>query len=142
MNDMIGSKPPAWFWALAVIGLLWNLYGIWAYLGFVGTVATPMTDAERSIAATMPVWAHAAFAIAVFAGALGALGLVLRKAWAKLLLLLSLLAVLVQQAWFLGMSGALDTLGASGAGLPIAIILVAVVLYWLAGTGAKRGWLS
>ena len=145
MNNIIGARAPSWFSALAVIGLVWNLYGVWAYLGHVGAVgggADAMTEAERDLAATMPTWATAAFAIAVFAGVLGALGLVLRKAWARPLLILSLVAVLVQQVWFLLLSDSLSVLGAAGAGLPVAIILVAVVLAMAANSGVRRGWLS
>lgn len=142
MNEVIGGRPPGWFWALAAVGLLWNLYGVWAYLSHVGAVGGGMSEAEAALAATMPVWATAAFAIAVFAGELGAVGLVMRKTWARPLLLLSLAAVIVQQIWFLGLSGALDTLGAAGAGLPVAIILVAIVLAWLADKSVKRGWLG
>jgi hypothetical protein len=127
-----------------VLGLVWNLYGVWAYLGHVGLIGTgadAMTAAERNLASSMPDWATGAFAIAVFTGAIGALLLVLRNSWARPLLGLSLLAVIVQQIWFLLLSDALDVIGAAGAGLPVAIVLVAIVLLMLANSGVRRGWL-
>lgn len=145
MNDAIVVRPPAWFWILAILGLLFELFGVGTYLMYVGILPgndADMSEAERALMDGMPVWATAAYAIAVFAGALGALGLLLRKAWARLLLILSLLGILVQFGWWLLLSGAMEVIGPSVATVPAVIILVAIVLVWLAGIGVKRGWLA
>ena len=47
----------------------------------------------------MPAWVTGAFAIAVFGGALGCVGLLMLKRWSTWLLLISLLAVLAQDLW-------------------------------------------
>ena len=136
MNDMIGSRAPAWLRGVALLALLWNLFGVYAYLQTVG--ALPGGDPAMS-AATMPTWVTGAFAVSVFAGALGSLGLLLLKRWAKLLLLLSLLALLAQDLWaFVLRDGGPD----KGPALPIAINLIAILLVWLAYMADRRGWLS
>lgn len=134
MNDMIGTRAPIWLRIVAALGLLWNLFGCYAYLQVVG--ALPGGEAMRD--SPMPAWVTAAFAIAVFGGALGSLGLLLLKGWSRLLLLLSLLAVLVQDVW----AYVLNEAPAGDIVLPILVNLIAIALAWLAHDAGKRGWLS
>lgn len=144
MNEVIGAKPPGWFRIVAVLAVLWNLIGVWQYLSKVG-MAPPMmemTPEEVTLAASMPVWATAGFAIAVFGGLLGSLGLLLGKAWARLLFILSLLGMLCQFGWWLGMSGAMEQMGASSAAMPAVVVLIGLLLIWLANTGVRKGWLT
>ena len=136
MNDLTASRAPAWLRIVALLAVLWNLYGVYAYLQTVGAV--PGGDPAMA-ASTMPTWVTGAFAIAVFAGVLGSLGLLLLKRWAKLLLLLSLLAVLAEDLWaFVLREGGPD----KGPIIPIAVNLVAILLVWLAYTADRKGWLS
>ena len=141
---IVGASPPAWFRIVAVLAVLWNLVGVWTYLSKVG-MAPPMMDMtpdEAALAASMPTWATAGFAVAVFAGLLGSLGLLLSKAWARLLLILSLLGMLVQFGWWLLLSGAMERMGNSSAAMPAIVVLIGVLLVWLANIGVKRGWLT
>lgn len=144
MNDVIGARPPGWFRIVAVLAVLWNCIGVWGYLSKVGVVPPmmAMTPDETALAASMPTWATAGFAVAVFGGLLGTLGLLLGKAWARLLLILSLLGMLVQFGWWLLMSGAMEQMGPSSAGMPAIVVLIGVLLIWLANIGVKRGWLT
>ena len=142
--NVIGASAPAWFRIVAVLAVLWNLIGVWTYLSKVG-VAPPMmemTTDEAALAASMPTWATAGFAVAVFGGLLGSLGLLLSKAWARLLLILSLLGMLVQFGWWLLMSGAMERMGGSSAAMPAVVLLIGVLLVWLANMGIKKGWLT
>ena len=144
MNDVIDGRPPAWFWIVAVLGLLWELFGVWMYLMTVGVVpnAQEMSEAERSLMESSPTWVTALFAIGVFAGALGALGLVLRRRWARPLLILSLIAVILQFGGWLLMTDAIEIMGPPVFVMPAVIVVVAILLAWVASTGVKRGWLS
>ena len=143
MNEVIGARAPGWFRAVALLAVLWNLIGVYFYLVHVGAVAGPeASEAEAAIGQAMPSWATACFAVGVFGGTLGALGLVMLKAWSRSLLLLSFLALLAEQCWLLFMSGAPQQLGPSAYGLPVTILVIALLLVWLANTGVKKGWLS
>ena len=136
MNDVMPSPAPVWLRIVAVLALLWNLYGVYAYLQTGG--ALPGGD-PAMMAEARPAWVTAAFAVAVFAGALGSLGRLLLKRWAKLLLLLSLLCVLAEDVWQFVLREAgpdKDPI------LPFAVNLVAILLVWLAYTADRRGWLS
>jgi len=140
MNEVIGARAPAWLRIVALLGLLWNLYGVYAYLQTVGALAGG--EAMAAAAAARPGWVTAAFALAVFAGALGSLGLLLLQSWSKLLLLLSLLAVLAMDVWTLALSGVAATMAGGELGLTITVALVAILLVWLAYSADKKGWLS
>lgn len=145
MSDLIGARAPGWFRLLAVLGLAWNAFGVYMYLSKVGMFGDPLagqSQAYRDLAASVPSWVTAAFAVAVFAGFIGTLLLVMLKRLAKPLLILSLLAVLVQCAWIVGMSNARAVEGNMAFVMPGMITLVAILLVWLAMVGDRKGWLS
>jgi len=145
MSDIVGRKPPTWFWVVAVLGLLWEAFGVATYLMHVEILpmnTSGMNEAELTLSRSMPNWATAAYAIAVFAGLLGAVGLALRKGWSRTLLFLSLLALLVQFGWWVLISGAMEIIGPSMMVMPAVVIVVGVVLVLVANHAAKRGWLT
>jgi len=137
------TNPPAWFRIVAVLAVLWNCIGVYFYLLHVGAVPGPeMSEAERAVMAELPGWSTAAFATGVFAGLLGSLGLLLGKSWARLLLFLSLVALIALEGWFVFMTSAVEAMGPSTYAMPALIVGIAILLAWLANTGVKRGWLS
>ncbi|MBT8305598.1 MAG: hypothetical protein KJN85_01545, partial [Maribacter sp.] len=90
-----------------------------------------------------PAWATAAFAIAVWGGVLGCIGLLLRKKWARPVLVVSLLGILVQMSYFFFMTNAAEVYGAAqGVIMPVLFILIAVGLVLFAKTAQKKGWIS
>jgi hypothetical protein len=138
MNNVIGARAPAWLRIVAALGLLWNLFGVYNYLMTVGVVG----GADAAAAGAMPAWVTGAFAIAVFGGALGCLGLLMLKSWSKLLLLVSLLAVLAMDLWMFVLSGMGATAGSAELGVTAAVVVVAVLLVWLAYSSDRKGWLG
>ena len=94
MNGIDGVRPPTWFWIVAVLGLAWEGFGVFQYLTHVGVFPSSMemSEAERSLMESSPTWVTGLFAIGVFAGALGVIGLLLRKSWARPLLYVSMVA--------------------------------------------------
>lgn len=138
MNTVIGARAPAWLRIVAALALLWNLFGVYNYLMTVGVVG----GADAAAAGAMPAWVTGAFAIAVFGGALGSLGLLMLKRWSKLLLLFSLLAVLAMDLWMFVLSGLGGTMAGAEMGVTAAVVLVAVFLVWLAYSADGKGWLG
>jgi hypothetical protein len=135
---------PAWFRIAAILALLWELFGVAMYLMHVGVLPSDpgqMSEAERSLMESSPVWVTALFATGVFAGALGALGLVLRRRWARPVLILSLVAVVLQFGGWLLFTDAIAIIGPTVVLMPLVIVAVAILLVWLAGAAAGRGWL-
>jgi len=138
MSDVVDGRAPSWLRIVAVLGLLWNLFGVYEYLMTVGVVS----GANEAAAPAMPAWATGAFAIAVFGGALGSLGLVMLKRWSKLLLVLSLICVVALDVWSFALSGAASTMGGAEMAVTGAVLAIAVLLAWLSWTADSKGWLS
>ncbi len=138
-------KPPIWFWIVSIVALLWNLMGVLAYLGeaYMSEEAFALlSEGERTLYEARPAWVTGAFAIAVFAGALGCIGLLLRKKWAAMVLVISLLGVIGQQTYLFFMSDTFDVMGNSAMFMPITIIIVAILLIVLARSANKKMWMS
>jgi Co/Zn/Cd efflux system component len=135
---------PTWFKVVAVLALLWNLLGCFAFfsdLRLSPEDLAKLPEAQQALYDARPGWAVAATAIAVFGGALGSIGLLLRKKWALPVFVLSLLGILVQDVSLFVLAD-----GATLAG-PIAVVMQAVVLavgiglIQLSRKGIARGWL-
>jgi hypothetical protein len=129
---------------VALAALLWNGFGCFMYVSQVGMAADEMAKlpaVQQEVWRAMPGWAVGAYAVAVWAGLLGAVGLLLRRKWARLAFAASLVGVIAQFGWtFLG-TAILEKMGASAAAFPAFIFLVAALLLWFSGLAARRGWL-
>ena len=138
--------PPRWYRIVAVIAVLWMLFGVLAwFMDFMTDEATVagLSDAQRQVYAQRPQWLFVAYGIAIFTGLAGAVGLLMRKSWATPALAISLIAVVVQFGYtFLGM----DTIALLGAAValpfPIVIFLIGALLLWLSMHAKQRGWIT
>ena len=132
-------KPPVWFWIVSVVGLVWNGLGVNHYLQQAYKTESwrsQLSAEQLEFISNAPAWLTAAFAIAVFAGALGCIALLLRKKWANNLLLLSLIAVIVQMGYLL-IKGHVDNMI-----ITILVIVFAIFLVWFSKNSTAKGWLS
>ncbi|MBI3792298.1 MAG: hypothetical protein HY275_15660 [Gemmatimonadetes bacterium] len=137
------QAPPRWFMPVAILALLWNLLGCFAYLSDVMLKPediAKMTAAQQAMYHARPAWSVGATAFAVWFGALGCVALILKKRWALPVLVISLLGCLVQDASLFMLSGAAPD--ATALGLQGFVLVVAVALVWLARTGSQRNWLG
>jgi len=139
------NPAPKWYLPVAILALLWNLLGCAAYLGDV--MLTPddiakMSPDQQALYAARPAWAVAATAIAVWGGAAGCLGLVLRKRWALPLLLLSLAGVIVQDVALFVVSSAAAQAGTVAYVLQGLVLAIAIGLVLLARRAIARGWIA
>lgn len=143
MND--SKKPPIWFWVVSVLALLWNLMGVYNYLYIkfnqVALLET-MTQEQRELFEGIPAWATAAFAIAVFSGAIASIALLLRKKWAKSLFIVSLIAAVIQFINWLFLQNAGEVYGTSAYTMPILVVVVGLFLIFFSKKGIEKGWLS
>lgn len=139
------TRPPAWYWIVAVLALLWEATGCYFYLVQVrmGPAELAQLRAVQAEAfASMASWQWAAFAIAVWSGLAGALGLLLRRRWAIWGFWLSLIAAAVQYGYTLFATPLIERMGAAEAlPLPITIIVLGLVFVWFAGFATNKGWL-
>jgi hypothetical protein len=140
------SKPPTWYWVLSGLALLWMLFGVMAWVMDLMTDEaglSQLSEAQRQLYAARPQWLFVVYGVAIFSGLAGAIGLLLRKSWASMLLVLSLAAIIVQFGYtFLGMR-AVQLLGAAAAiPFPLAIFVIGVALVWFANRARQRGWIA
>ena len=141
---MHATQPPTSYRVIAVLALLWNLFGLasfYLHVTAMPAVVAAWPQTQQSIAAATPSWVVVPFAIATIGGVLGSLGLLLRKRWAELMLLLSLLGILVQFGSIYLLTPALALTGLGGAILPLCIVLVGMFLWYYARKVALRGWI-
>jgi len=102
MADRSAARPPSWYWIAAGASTLWSLIGCAAcymQLGISEADLAKVPAAQQAIWRMMPLWAAIAYAVAVGFGLAGSLSLLVRKAWAQSLFVVSLIAVVLQFGW-------------------------------------------
>ncbi|HMC02019.1 MAG TPA: hypothetical protein VKN14_13360 [Flavobacteriaceae bacterium] len=139
MSENSTNKPPFWFWLVSAIALIWNGMGVNAYIQQAydtESYRAMYSEEQLEIAANMPAWYTALFAIAVFGGVFAAIGLLLRKKWATTLWIISLIAVIIQMGYVF-IKGY-----ASSIPMTIMIIVFAFIFVWFSKKSAAKGWIS
>lgn len=145
MNTTTTASRPFTYWLIAVLALIWNLFGavmLYLQVNMPPDRLAQLTDAQRLVHEATPVWLNVAFAVAVFGGVLGAVGLLLKKRWAVAMFLLSLLGLLAQLTGAYTATPAWAAYGAAGLVLPIVLLLIALFLLSYARRARARGWLG
>jgi hypothetical protein len=139
MTDETGSVPSVhWsFWVISVFGLIYNAMG---GINFVSQMdaanLAAFPEGYRAIIEGRPLWATAAFAIAVFGGALGCLALLLRHSAAFYVLIISLLGAVVTMVHTLSVAPFEFVIG------NLVQLVVTVLLIWYARYAQGRNWIS
>lgn len=143
-TDTISSRPTS-FWVIAIAALLWNLLGVvmfYMQVSMTPEALAALPAAERGLYEAAPAWINIAFGVAVFGGVLGALGLLMKKRWTVMMFALSLVGLVVQLVSLYTLTHAWQVTGPPGAILPIALLLIAVFLWWYARKAAARNWIN
>ena len=140
------NKPNIGFWVIGVIALLWNAMGVDAYIQQAYNTARHQEmypdPKQLEIANNLPSWLTAVFAIAVFAGALGCISLLLRKKIANFLFRISLLAVVIQTVYNVFMNEGKEFYGTFEYSMLILIPIIAFFLMVYSKKSIEKGWLS
>jgi len=136
---------PKYYMALAIGALLWNLLGVGAF--FMDTLMSEeaiaaLPEAEQELRKSFPIWTKVVYGLAVFPGLIGAIGLLVKKEFATLFFLISLIAVLLQMGYTLFMTDVIEVRGMGAAVMPVLVILIAGYLYYFSMKGIQRGWLT
>lgn len=134
---------PKWFMPVAVLALLWNLLG--CFMIGQDVMLTPEDIAKlppdmQAVNAGREAWMVIGSVVGVVAGALGSLGLVLRRRWATPLLVLSVLGLVAQDLGFVLIARTVP-IPMAGWILQGLVLVIAILLVLLARKAAARGWL-
>jgi hypothetical protein len=146
MLDEINGKPPLSFWMVAGVALAWNLIGLFMY--YSGVSATPeqlktvySPEQFAAIEAT-PVWVTSAFAIATTVGVIASIVLLLRKALAFVLFVVSFVALMIQDLYLFLLSDSLAVFGSSLLVVQGCVFVGGVIWIWYASLARNRGWIT
>jgi hypothetical protein len=132
---------PKSFWVGAIAVLLFMGVGVAGYLATVMTPLDQMPAEQQAKMAVMPVWQTAVYAIAVWSGLLGAVGLLLRRRWSKQALLVSLIGAVGTFLPFLVLPQVRE-LGTMGDAIAAVIVIgLCAASYWFAHYSQQKGWL-
>ena len=101
-----------------------------------------MSEAQQEVFASRPQWVFIVYAIAIFSGLLGTLGLLMRKAWAIAVLGISLAAVIVQFGYIFLFMDTIRLLGATVVLFPLVIFAIGAALLWYSVFAKRRGWIA
>ena len=138
------TKPTPLYWLISIIALLWNCMGVAAYLGqaYMSDEALKMLPEENQLYfSNVPAWVTAAFAIAVFGGFLGSIGLIIRKKWAYFLFVISFLALVAQHVYNFFIQNYVEMTGSQMI-LPIVTFIVALFLIYFSKQNSEQGVLK
>ena len=139
------NKPPAWFTVIAVLALLWNLLGcfaFWSDLRMTPDDVAKLDAAQRQLYDLRPAWAQVATGLAVIAGALGCVALLMRTAWASTLFVISLVGLVVQDFGLFVLAGGAKLAGPVPLVLQGLVLVIAIGLWLLARKAIARGWIA
>jgi len=140
------NKPGIAFWVIGIIALLWNGMGVNSYLqmAFKTEASTVGMDAEQiALINETPAWLTALFAIAVFAGLIAAILLLMRKKGAVTLFLLSFVTATIQQLYWLFGTNATEVFADKQPYLmPILVIVLGAFWVWYSKAQKAKGVLA
>lgn len=146
MASYVRQKPPAWFVIVAVLLVLWGLAGcasLYLHIAYGPAMNPDATDWDRAYFSALPMWFTLVYAVAVGAGVLGSLALLMRSKLAVPLYILSLIAVVIQFGYVFA---ATDLIAHKGVAIavpfPLVIAALAVFQIWFAKRAERRGWIS
>lgn len=142
--DEIGAKPavPAWYWAAAIGALLFECAGAFLFSNSLMLDPAALPLDQRAIFEATPQWMTIAWGVAIGAGLVGALGLLIRKRFAEPALLVSLIAVAVQFSGIFLVRQLRELTPEEHLVVPVVILLVAYGFWQTAKLSRRRGWLS
>lgn len=139
-------KPPTWYWVVAGIALVWMLIGVMSWVMDLMTdeaALSQMSEAQQQLYRSRPSWLFGVYAVAIFSGLAGAIGLLMRKGWAVSAFAVSLIAIIVQFGYTFLVMDAIRLLGVAAAAIfPIVIFAIGAALLWFSLNAKKSGWIT
>ena len=138
-----GVRTPWHLWVVGVVTALWNGFGC---LDYVMTQTNrdqwfaqmDITEAQLAYFNAMPAWTHAAWAIGVWGGLLGAILLLLRKKLALPVFVVSFLGWLAGAIYAFALSDGMEAMGSMW---PMQIVIggACVFFIWYAWMMGNKG---
>ena len=143
---MTTTKASAGYWVLTIFCILWNIMGVLSFFGhtFITEEAIALLpENEKALYGEYPIWVTVIFAIAVFTGFLGSIGLAAKKKWAKLMFAISLGAIIPQMVHNVFFTSSIEVYGMVQACLmPTLVVAFGIWFFMFSRSAIKKGRLS
>lgn len=145
MTQTLEAKSPIWITAVAGLGVVWNAYGLYQYIGsFQQTkdslMAAGMTATQADIYLALPIWMTIAFGVGVVGGILGSLAMLLGRAFAVKIFAVSFggYILLFGGDVYFGVFNAIP----SQLAILAVVVAISVLLLGIAWRAERRGYLA
>jgi len=138
-------RTPIHLWIVGVVSLLWGAMGAVDYLAAQTRWEPYMSQfsAEQlEYFYGFPAWMVAGWALAVWAGLAGAVGLLMRRSWAVWMYALSLVGMAVSTFYNFVLTNGAEVMGVGPTIFTVVIWVVAIALFVYARRQAMRGVLA
>lgn len=142
--DSAASRVPNWLWAASALGVLWNAYGLYQFVGTFtpagqAAMTAGMTAAQAEVYLGLPAWISVVFAAGVSGGLIGSIALAARRRLAVPVLAASLVGYVLLFAGdaYHGVFAAMP----SQLAILVVVVLTAAGLFGTARIAVRRGLL-
>jgi hypothetical protein len=143
MTDTMTVRTPWHLWVVGVVAALWNGFGCFDYVMTQTNrdqwfAQMGMTEAQLAYFNAMPAWTHAAWAVGVWGGLIGALLLLVRRKWAFHAFVVSFLGWLAGAVYAFALSNGMEAMGPMW---PMQVVIGAACVFfiWYAWMLSKKG---
>jgi len=143
MSDANILSVPKWYWAVAGLALLWNLFGGFDYFNsvtlneaYLGEFGPEMIDFIKG----MPIWAKGVWGIAIVSSILASLCLLLRKSLAFTLYCVAFVFMIL--SFIYQWTAATRPQVEGGTIMTVVVFAVAIFLIWFSRMAKGKGWLN
>ena len=147
--DTIGTgarpKAPIHLWIVGVLALLWNLMGCFDYLATqlkIESYMSNFSEEQLEYFYGFPAWAVSGWAIAVWIGLVGTVGLLMRRKWSVIAYIVSFVGLAVSSIYTLILSDGLKIMGGAATVMTMVIWVISIFLIWYSRLQAKAGVLT
>ncbi len=132
-------------WIVGVLALLWNFMGAFDYLATQLKLESYMgnfSEEQLEYFYGIPAWAVSGWAIAVWIGLVGTVGLLLRRKWSVMAFIVSLAGMALSSIYTLFLSNGLEIMGGTGTVMTVLIWVISIFLVWYSKQQVKAGVLT
>lgn len=151
MPESTDNRPPVSFWIISIALLLWGLGGASIYVAYF--IQTPEEFAETAetvvnrnayaeYVANIPVWAIAVGIGAAFSRLLGAMLLLLRRAWALPFYIVSLILFMFAMYRAFVLADAASVMSGAHIAVELVFIGLSILAIWFAHVSRSKGVLK
>jgi len=139
-------KTPWHIWVVSILSLLWNLGGVYDYLGthmWPESYLAEVSPEIRNYFTSFPAWAEVFWAMGVWGAVIGSVLLLLRSRLADFAFALSLIGMFgnLIYGFVIAPTPMTEFVGPAQMGFAAAIVIVAILLWIYARKMTARGYL-